>query len=76
MINLRRGERQAGSDVFPFQIGEISQDCLLALTGGEQVEHILHPDPHASDAGSSATKFRVESDPAHEGDDTSRKRRM
>ena len=49
MIALSRGKLKRCRDVFVFQVWIIRKDLRTSRPGGEQVQHVLHPDPHATD---------------------------
>jgi len=65
MVHLCRGEGKTGPDVFFFKIRIIGENLLFRDTGGEKIEHILHPHPQPANAGPSATLFRVEGNALH-----------
>jgi hypothetical protein len=53
---------QAGFDVIRFQIGVIFEDLRSLNLGGEEVKHVLNPDPHSPDAGKAHALDGIEGD--------------
>jgi hypothetical protein len=62
---------QTGGDVLQLQIGIGLEDLILALASGQKIEHVAHPDPHPSNAGTATALVGVDRDPVeqdvHEG---------
>jgi hypothetical protein len=59
---------KAGLDVGKLEIGEVFENFGLGHTGGEEVEHVLNPDAHPTDAGTSSTLIGIECDAAVHGE--------
>jgi hypothetical protein len=77
MIGLSRRVLQAGPDVSQFQVGEVFEDLRFTGTFREHFEHILYPDAHPADAGTSAALPGIVSDAIkvlHELESTGTKR--
>ena len=68
MIRFGGGIFQTRPDVLRLEIGIVLQDLCFLDSGGKKVQHVLHPDAHASDAWAAAALVRVEGDPVHHGD--------
>lgn len=66
MIRLGGRILQTGPNIFAFEIRVIFQNSRFIHSGGKQIQHILDPDAHPSDAGTAAALVRVESNPAHD----------
>lgn len=60
MICLRRCISQAGSDILSLNVGVILYDFFLRHLRRQQIQHILHPDPHPADTGASSALFGIE----------------
>ena len=54
MVESLRGIEQARSDVLGLEIRVLDQDVLGALTRGEQLENVGHPDAETANAGTTA----------------------
>lgn len=50
-----RREAETGLDFCGLQIGKIFAVLFMRITGSEKIENIFEPDPHAANAGPSAT---------------------
>ena len=68
MIRFGGGIFQTRPDVLRLEIGIVLQDLCFLDSGGKKVQHVLHPDAHASGAWAAAALVRVEGDPVHHGD--------
>jgi hypothetical protein len=55
MVVLSRGELEYGRDVLGLQVGVVGEDLVVSRTSREEVEHVLHPNPEAADAGAATT---------------------
>jgi hypothetical protein len=50
-----RREAETGLDICGLQIGKIFADLFMRIPGSQKIENIFDPDPHAANAGPSAT---------------------
>jgi len=55
VIQAPGGIQQARCDVVGFQVGEIFENLLPRLPGGQQLEHVDHANSHPANAGSTPT---------------------
>src|SRR5207244_5124629 len=52
---LAGGEFQYCRDVFIFEVRIIGEDLFPGRTGGQKIEHVLHPDAEAANARAATT---------------------
>jgi hypothetical protein len=57
---------QASGDIVRLQIGIGREDLLLALSRGQEIEDVGHPDPHPPDTGAPPALVRVDRDPVEQ----------
>ena len=62
MVNFRGRVLEAGVDVRVLEVREILEDLLPRNLGSKQIEDVLYPDPHSTDAGPPPALFRIEGD--------------
>ena len=62
MIQFAGGIGESSLQIFGLKVRQLGKDLIGAEAGRVKVEHIAHPDPHASDAGLAAALCRVVSD--------------
>lgn len=62
MIQFLRGVFEARANVIRFEIGIIFEDLGFWHPGGQQVEHVLDPDAHPTDARPTAALVGIEGD--------------
>jgi len=72
VVGLGGGELEAGPDILGLEELVIIEDLPFRCPGGEQVQHVLDPQPVAPDAGAASACDRVQGDPiqivrAHRG---------
>lgn len=72
VVGLGGGVVEAGLDIGGLQIGEVLKDFGLRDASGEEIEHVLHANAHAADAGAAAALMRIEGDAVDHGRDDSR----
>ena len=66
MIEPARGKVQGGAQIFRFEIGHLVEDLFGRQAGGEEVQDVSHPNPHAANARTTATLLRIDGDPIHQ----------
>ena len=59
MVEALTGKAEAGLDVFWLKVGHLFEDLLSLETARQQIEHIAHPDSHATDAGTPSALFWI-----------------
>jgi len=67
VVVLKRRKLQDRRDVVGLQIVVVLEDLVASCTGGQEVEHILHPDAKAPDARTPAAYSRVDGNPVNRG---------
>jgi hypothetical protein len=65
MIRFGGGIFQTRADILRLEIGIVLQNLGFLDPCGKKVQHVLHPDAHASDARPTAALVWVEGDPVH-----------
>ncbi len=63
MADAAAREPQAGIDVLEFEIRMLPENLFRRHSRGKQLKDVRHPDPHATNAGATATLPGVHRDP-------------
>ena len=64
MIEHARGEPQGSGNVLGLQVGELFEDLLGGEPGGQEIQHVGHPDAQAPDAGPAPALLGIDGDAA------------
>jgi hypothetical protein len=67
VVHIPGGISNAGSDIFSFQVGEVREDFVWLCSSRQHVQHVLHPDAHAANAGFAAALVWIGRDSVHGG---------
>lgn len=62
VVLLTCGVEEAGRDVVRLEIGVIREDLLRCLSGGQELKHVLHAEPHPPNARAAAALLGVDGD--------------
>ena len=60
MVSFRGSVLQAGRDIFDLKVGMVFDYFLFRDLRGQDIEHVLNPDSHASNTGTPAALIRIE----------------
>lgn len=60
VVSLGCGVIEACLNVGGLEIGKVFENFRLGHIRGEEVEHVLHPDAHPTDAGTASTLVGIE----------------